>query len=276
MRSRRWSIGGAAIAIALVAAAVASGAGPWPGLAAGVTASDGSVRYTARTAGSSTRVAATRVRDGHVLRVARVTGGFGVPAVTISGVSGGLSVDGRTLVLAQSPSYDAPSSESRFVVLSTATLRPVRTIVLRGDFAFDALSPDARTLYLIQHRSTSDASYAVRAFDLRAGKLLPKAIVDKSEADQAMRGFPVARATSADGTWVYTLYRRVNQKPFVHALNTRGRYAVCVDLPRQVADEWIWSAALDLTDGGARLVVRLATDATAFTIDTRTLRVVST
>ena len=272
---RHRSIGYVVTVISLAVAAAALGAGPWPGLAVNVTAPDGSVRYAAKAVGSSTRVTAVRIGTRRVLRSGRVAGVFGIPAVTVNGAAGGLSADGRTLVLAPPPNYNAPSAETRFVVLSTATLRPVRIVVLRGDFGFDALSPDARTLYLIQHRATADASYAVRAFDLRTGKLLPRAIVDKSDADQSMRGFPVARATSADGTWVYTLYRRANETPFVHALNTRARYAVCVDLPRQVADEWIWSAALDLTDGGARLVVRLATDANAFVIDTRTLRVVA-
>ncbi len=276
MRSTRWSIGSAATAIVLVVAAVASGAGPWPGLAVNVTTSDGLVRYAATTRGSSTNVTATRARDGHVLRVARVKGAFGVPAVTIGGVPGGLSADGRTLVLSEPPSYQALRQKSRFVLLSTATLHPIRTVALRGDFGFDALSPDATTLYLIQHRSTSDPSYSVRAFDLRSLRLLPRAIVDKSEADRTMRGYPVARASSAEATWVYTLYRRDGAEPFVHALNTRGRYAVCIDLPRQVADEWIWSASLDLTDGGAHLVVRLPNNANAFTIDTRTLRVVAT
>ena len=102
MSSMRWSIGGAAIAIALVGAGAALGVGPWPGLAVGVTASDGSVRFAARAAGSSTVVTATRVRDHQMLRVARVEGTFGIPAVTVNGAPGGLSADGRTLILAES------------------------------------------------------------------------------------------------------------------------------------------------------------------------------
>ena len=267
MRSSRWSIGGAATAIVvLVVAAGASGAGPWPGLAVSVTTSDGSVRYAAKTRGSSTMVTATRARDGHVLRVARVKGAFGVPAVTIDGIAGGLSADGRLLVLAHA---------SRFVVLSTATLRPIRMIVLHGDFGFDALSPDARTLYLIQHRSTINASYVVRAFDLRAGKLLPRPIVDKSEIDQSMSGFPIARVAGADGTWVYTLYRRLGAEPFVHALNTRARYAVCVDLTWRGNADDIWRASLELTPGGGELLVRSGLGVTVATVDTQTLRVVA-
>jgi hypothetical protein len=34
---------------------------------------------------------------------------------------------------------------------------------------------------------------------------------------------------------VYTLYMRSNGSPFVHALDTVDRHAVCVDLPRRVS-----------------------------------------
>lgn len=275
MRSKRWSIGGAATVIALIAGAVALGAGPWPGLAPSIPTADGSVSYAARMVGSSTRVTATRGRDGRVLRGAKVKGVFGVPAVTISGVPGGLSADGRTLVLAQPPSYNVIRRSSRFVLLSTATLRLAHTVSLRGDFGFDALSPDARTLYLIQHRSIADASYAVRAYDVQSGELLAGAIVDKSEADQTMRGFPVARATGADATWVYTLYNRDGAEPFVHALNTRARYAVCIDLPWQGTDEELWSASLALTADGRQLLVTSTGGAVVARVDTETLQVVA-
>ncbi|MEP6893777.1 MAG: hypothetical protein ABI927_08370, partial [Gaiellaceae bacterium] len=244
--------------------------------AVSVTTSDASVSYATTTRGSWTKIAATRTRDAHVLRVARVKGAFGIPAVTIGGTAGGLSADGRTLVLSQPPSYQALRQRSRFVLLSTATLRPIRTISLRGDFGFDALSPDATTLYLIQHRSTSDPSYSVRAFDLRSLRLLPGAIVDKSEADKTMRGMPVARTASADAIWVYTLYNRDGAEPFVHALNTRERYAVCVDLTWQGSAADIWNTTLEMSADGRQLLVTSAKGAVVARVDTQTLRVVAT
>ena len=45
-----------------------------------------------------------------------------------------------------------------------------------------------------------------------------------------MRGSPVTRTTSADGRWAYTLYDGGGKTPFVHALDTRGRTARCIDL----------------------------------------------
>src|SRR5439155_539595 len=73
--------------------------------------------------------------------------------------------------------------------------------------------------------------YRVRAYDLVAQKLLPGTIVDPREPDEVMAGVPVTRATTADGQWAYTLYARSSKPPFVHALDTMGREAFCIDLP---------------------------------------------
>ena len=273
----RWgrSLVGVMVAIAVVGAATAGAVGPWPGLAPAVTTADGSVRFATKRLGSSTRVTVSRARDGRVLRAATVRGTFGIPAVTVTGAPGGLSANGATLVLSEPPSYDVPRTESRFAVVSTSTLR-VRTFPLRGEFGFDALSPDARTLYLIQHRSQYDASYSVRAYDLRLGRLLPRAIVDKTEPDSTMRGFPVARVTGTGATWVYTLYRRADAEPFVHALNTRGRYAVCIDVPWQGSVDDIWRASLALSRDGRQLLVKMQDGRTVARIDTATLKVATT
>ena len=61
----------------------------------------------------------------------------------------GLSHDGGMLVLALTPGppYAAPS---KFLVVDTYRLRAVRTIVLHGYFSFDALSPGASRMYLIE------------------------------------------------------------------------------------------------------------------------------
>jgi hypothetical protein len=50
-----------------------------------------------------------------------------------------------------------------------------------------------------------------------------------------MSGMPVARASSADGRWVYTLYSVGDNYPFVHALDTVHRTAVCIGIP------WNWA-----------------------------------
>jgi hypothetical protein len=271
MRSPRWLILGAVLAIAMVAAGAARGVGPWPGLAPTVSTSSGDVRYTAVRAHGSTIVKA--IRGGSVIASAKFTGAFGIPAVTSAGKSGGLSPDGRLLVLAEPPTYEGLRSESRFLVVSTGSLSLRRTVVLSGEFGFDAVSPDRRTLFLIQHVSSDDlVRYVVRAYDLRAKRLLSGAIVDKRAPAEAMRGYAIARATSPGGAWVYTLYTRGpdGRHPFVHALNATARTAFCIDLPGIPAGDDLWSSSLVLN--GRQLVVYTA-GAIVARIDTRSLRV---
>jgi hypothetical protein len=265
-----------AAAVVAVAAALAAGAaqavGPWPGLAPEVFSPSGGVRYTASRGGGTTTVTATR--SGRVIGSTRIAGAFGVPAVTSMGEPGGLSPDGRLLVLVEPARYTSLRIDSRFALVPTASLGRAATITLPGEFGFDAISPDRRTLYLIQHVSNSDlVRYVVRAYDLRAHRLLPGAIVDKRNVDEVMRGYPVARATSPNGGWVYTLYTKNpgSSVTFVHALNTVGRTAFCIDLAGWSPGEDVWEASLRLV--GKTLLVNAKDGATVARIDTQTLKV---
>ncbi len=274
MRFRRWQVFGATCLAVLAVAGVAIAGGVWPGLAPnGVVAPGGDVRYVASRASAATTVRARRVRDGRTIAALTVEGAWGIPAVTINGIAGGLSPAGRLLVLVQPPTGRI-REQSRFLLLTTPSLSRAATIVLEGEFGFDALSPDGRTLYLIEHADGRDlVSYVVRAYDLRARKLLPGPVVDKSQVDEKMRGYPVARATTRSGSWVYTLYRRTEGRPFVHALNAARRTAFCIDLPWRESLDDLWTAKLDLSADGRALLVRSPSGATAATIDTATRRV---
>jgi hypothetical protein len=270
MRTRRWLVLGAALAAATTVAGAARAVGPWPGLAASVKDSTG-YRYSVHRAGGMTTLKA--MRDGRVVRSATFRGLFGVPAVTSTGAAGGLSPNGRLLVLAEPPNYEGLRETSRFLLVSTPRLSPVRTLELPGEFGFDALSPNGGTLYLIQHIASEDlVRYVVRAYDLRTRRLLASPIVDKRSPDEAMRGYPVARATSPGGDWVYTLYTRAPDQGnvFVHALNAAGRYAFCIDLPHWPSAANIWGARLEVS--GPMVLVRAGSMRIA-TIDMDTLRV---
>ena len=167
----------------------------------------------------------------------------------------------------------ATGAHSRFAVLDTHSLKPRQTITLNGLWSFDALSPDARTLYLIQHvvRQNANANrYYVRAYDLVDRRLVKKIIFDARENWGLMSGTPVTRATASSGRWVYTLYTRPGGKPFVHALDAANRKAVCIDLPWRGSQDRIWRMKLRLSPG--RLVVRQGSTRAAV-IDTRTFRV---
>jgi hypothetical protein len=269
----RRAIAGAAVLAAATICGTALGVGPWPGLARWVDGPTGT-RYVAKQAAGATTVRA--IRNGTVLASATVEGAYGIPAVTSVGLGGGLSPDGRLLVLAEPPQYEGLREQSSFVLLSASSLGRLGTIRLRGEFGFDAISPDRRTLYLIQHSSSRDlVRYVVRAYDLRARRLVPGAIVDRRAPDEAMRGYPVARAASRLGTWVYTLYNRPseNELPFVHALNAARRVAFCIDLPRWPAGTDIWAARLQLGTDGRELVVRAPSGDAVARIDTKTLAV---
>jgi hypothetical protein len=153
------------------------------------------------------------------------------------GTAGGVSADGSTLVLVRQQSA-VPSRRTTFAVLGANRLRVHRRIELWGKWSYDALSPDAATLYLIQTLDRKTGRYAVRAYDLRAGRLLPDPVVDPSEPDEPMRGFPVTRITGPGGRWEYTLYAG-GEHPFIHALDTVRRESLCLDLPHRV-EQRLW------------------------------------
>jgi hypothetical protein len=244
----------------LSAGALHADGGPSPGVVQGlngVVAPAKGIRYVALGSRSTTMVAAVRVRGGHVLRFNTVAGNLGVPIVAYDGTAGGVTPDGRRLVLASV----VPGLTSRFAVLDTASLRVRSRIALRGVFAFDAASPDARTLYLIQFLS-GGTRYRVRAYDVARGRLVAEPVVAKGDDTSPMRGSPVARRMGPGGRWAFTLYRG-GKEPFVHALDTVARRAVCIDLPRP-------GAKLELR--GRRLIVLNQVHAPVASIDTRTMR----
>jgi hypothetical protein len=246
----------AAIVVAASTAAAAAGAGPAPGVLTGgdgVRAPGANIRYVALTGGGdSTVIAAVRVRDGRVLRNAVVPGVLGVPAVAFDGTTDGLSVDGRLLVLASSAMQVGSDVKSTFAVLRTRTLKLVTTIVLQGMWAYDALSPDGRTIYATEYQSTDPIRYRVRAIDVSTGRARPGAIVDKREPDEQMAGMPVTRAQRSPGM-ALTLYGKPDGTAFVHALDTKHGTAACIDLPWQGVGDAVWKVRLSVAGGVLQL-----------------------
>jgi hypothetical protein len=220
-------------AFAFLTSGTAAAAGGPPVYAAqgglGVLAPDGKTRFVAVSTGTGTAIERIRVRGGAVAGWTALAGSWGIPAVTFSPQGNeGLTRDGDRLIVAAT----GPWSPTEFAVLSTRSLRVIDRFSLDGNFAYDAISPDASTLYLIQHMNSNNVNrYVVRAYDLRNHRLLPGRIADKAQAGWVMEGSPMTRATSADGNWVYTLYSRPGGYPFVHALDTVNGVAHCIGLP---------------------------------------------
>jgi len=229
----------------------AAAAGPVPPVmngAPGIAVAGGAhVVAVATRGGGATQLRLVRDRDGAVLRTLLLPANVGVPMVTISGLVEGTWANGRRLVLASSV-YDDQAT-TRFVVIDTRTLAPLRTIRLGGTYAFDAVSSDGRRLFVLEYPGgvKGGVRYVVRSVDLRSGELEPGAIVDKTEPSERMSGIALARTWSRDGTWAYTLYNGGTSHAFVHALNTRTRTARCIDLP--------WAGDAQSVLDGVRLAV---------------------
>lgn len=222
---------------------------------AGVASRDGAFHYVAVPVGTTgTLIEKLDVAHGRVYWWSQVAGSWGIPTIGNGALGQGLSRDGRTLVLASMAyGYAAPS---RFLVVDARRMKVVRKIVLHGSFAFDALSPDASRLYLIQYTrpGTGDLShYIVRGYDIRTNRLLPGKIADRSEHEKSMAGYALTRTTSADGRWVYTLYRKPSGEPFVHALDTVRAAAYCIDLPENGG---LYNMVLSMRNGDRTLAVQ--------------------
>lgn len=199
----------------------------------GVLSDDGAIRFLAASARGRTAVIDQDTRDGSLIAGDILRGRFSIPLVSYDGTAGGLSGDERTLVLIR-PRTRFPRTSTSFAVVrvdrARRLLRVSRRVHLRGDFSFDALSPDGRALFLINYISRRNPNrYRVRVFDLRRGVLARAAVVDPREDPDEMNGFPVTRVMSRDDRWAYTLYQG-NEHPFIHALDTVHRKAACIDL----------------------------------------------
>ena len=255
----------AAILAAMPAPAAADGL-PAVGIdATPLSAPGGDVEYLTKTGKRSTRLIERGVHGG-AQRARRIPGVFSLPAVAYDASPSGISADGRTLILI-SPRTRYPRKRTTFAVVDPRRLSVRRLIHLKGDFSFDAISPDGRLMYLIKYDSRNLTQYAVRAYNMRARNLVPDPIVDPNEPEP-MTGVPVTRTSGADGRWAYTLYDSP-EHPFVHALDTARRTAVCIDLddlPRA------WGSSLELH--GPRLDVVGPAGRIRASVDTRTHKLI--
>jgi hypothetical protein len=92
--------------------------------------------------------------------------------------------------------------------------------------------------------------------DVATGLMRDAVIVDKRNLDERMGGWPITQAAHPSGV-VFTLYRGAT-RPFIHALNTREAWAVCLDLPeighRETGAALDWGIA-QTPDGAAVFAV---------------------
>jgi hypothetical protein len=262
------------IAGALLGAAPAAGDGgpPQNAVQGWDGAARGGVRYVAVPTPGWTSLQVIARRGGRVLRWMNVKGKWGIPAVTADAPDEALLRDDRTLVLGNVTYGPTLSKRSAFLFVDTYRMRTLRTIRLRGHFVFDAISPDARFLYLTEYVSPQNFSaYRVRAYDLRGNRLLPKIVSDRRSWETTMQGWPVSRVNHSG--WAFTLYS-TGGRPFIHALDTRHAAAVCINLPWAREPRSIFDDRLGFDNAG-HLVVRGRHGRTLVSVDRGELRILS-
>jgi hypothetical protein len=189
-------------------------------------------------------VISTRQQDGQTLvdvitvqpdlprRTQSLAGSWRLPTLGNDALPVGVSADRSTIVLVED--HVADDDRSRFAVL--VGREDPRIIELPGSFEFDALSPDGSILYVVEHLPGPPAAhYQVRALDIASGRLRDEIIVDKRNVDAAMGGWPITQLRHEDAV-VFTLYRGTDHT-FIHALQSREAWAVCLGLPTFGAGE---------------------------------------
>jgi hypothetical protein len=160
-----------------------------------------------------------------------IPGAWRLPRVGLDPMPVGLAADGSTTALVEAREPDALGmGTTQFAILKGALDPHPRIIKLDGVFDFDAISPVGATLFVVEHLPAPPAGhYQVRAVDVASGTLRDGIITDKRNVSEQMGGWAIAQLRRRDGL-VLTLYRG-EEHPFIHALDTVGAWAVCIDLP---------------------------------------------
>lgn len=291
------------IAIAICWLALAAGAGPAAGkglltgspVRTGVALHGSPYRYlTLNPPGSrSTLVARVDRQGGRIDRWWSLAGRFTVTAPAYDMVGAGLAADESLLVLSQLR-QGLLVRRTRLTLLNTevndrhpaaAANGDFSTVILRGDYGVQAVSPDGATAFLTHLLSAppDPVRFQLRALDTASGKLLPRFSIPGN--GEILSGLPITRLPDRRGRVVYTLYWEeggtARRRPIsILALDTVAPRLRRVELPqlRSIRDPMLLRLRLDKS--GRRLTVaKLSRNGgdrrpePLLRIDTRTLRV---
>lgn len=270
---RRWMLlCVAAGALVTAAPAIGDGGPPQNAVQGWDGAASGAFRYVAIPTPGWTSLQVIRRNGGRIVKWLNVKGSWGIPSVTVDAPAEALLRDGDTIVLGNVTYGMTFRKQSSFLFADTKRMRILRRIHVSGHMTFDAISPDARYMYLTEFVSPQDfTAYRVRAFDLKANRLLPKIVSDRTTWETTMQGWPVSRV-NRDG-WAYTLYA-TGGRPFIHALDTRHVAAVCINLPWASEPRYIYDYRVRF-DRDGHLVVRGRHGRALVTVDRADFRVLS-
>jgi DNA-binding beta-propeller fold protein YncE len=218
----------------------------------GTPAPDWSRYYTVTQLSGGARLVALDPASGRTLAQTTVPSGYGLPNVAFQGPTAGLSPNGQWLALTSQSLVSGGDMTTNFLVGSSSLTDSFKTVHVHGNFVFDALSNDGKSLYLIQ-KMTDANHYRVRLYDIAAGSLWPQAVADKREPNEPMNGIRGDSAADPTGNHVYTVYIR-QAGPFIHALPLGQPFAFCIDLPSKapndIEKQFHWALAIS-QDGGS-------------------------
>ena len=137
-------------------------------------------------------------------------------------------------------------SGTEVLVVDTEQGRIAHELELPGRFAVETISAEGDFLFLQQN--FVDGSYAVRGYDLAAGRLIRGSLGTKGETVK-MLGEAGQVVASPDGRWLLTVYvETTTNTAFVHALNLVDRIPTCIPLPpceRCAPEDWTLALAAD-------------------------------
>src|SRR5256712_387066 len=149
----------------------------------GTPASDWSRYYVVTQLTGSAQLKAIDPASGRTIAQTTIPAGYSLPNIAFQGPTAGISPNGQWLALTQK------GSTTNFLVGSSSLTDSFKTIHLNGDFVFDALSNDGKSLYLIQKMKDAN-HYQGRLYDAAPGALLPPPLADKREPNATMTGLP--------------------------------------------------------------------------------------
>jgi DNA-binding beta-propeller fold protein YncE len=157
---------------------------------------------------------------------------YELPRATMSGVPGGMSQNGKWLVL-EAWDRDAlnVATATHLLLVDTSFASQPVPVELKGNFDFDAISNNGQNLFLIEYLAPQ--KYRVRLYRVGLKALDENIVVEKGKSQTStMAGVKLMSVPSPDGEWLYTLYAQQNEGAFIHGLQLNGNpFAACVDLP---------------------------------------------
>lgn len=182
--------------------------------------------------------------NGAVASTLDLPAGYQLPMTTADGKPGGLSHNGRWLILAKA---------SSFLEVDLRAAQIVHRIDLAGEWAFDGIDDSGLRLYLTHYLDDQGRSYNVSLYHLDSGQIQGPIVEKGSSELAAMQGRRLSALTDRWGTWQYSVYSRPGGA-FIHMLSLRDPFTWCLDLPATgtLDQQSAWSLAV--SPGGYTLL----------------------